>query len=104
MSESAQIIAKASTDAGLNPLEVAMRWLVHHSKLNVKANDGIILGCSSLRQLKDNLDYLEKPPLPNELVDVLEQAWKVAKPDCDDYWQGNLEYGYDTQEVLYGRK
>lgn len=100
--EAAQLIATESEKAGLNPLEVAMRWVVHHSKLNVHEGDGVIIGYSSLGQLKDNLDFLEKPPLPDHLVDVLDEAWKLAKPEASPYYFGPLEYTYDTQQVLFG--
>jgi aflatoxin B1 aldehyde reductase len=98
----AQLIAEESEKFGLNPLEVAMRWVTHHSKLNVHGGDGVIIGFSNLGQLKDNLDYLEKPPLPDELVEVLEQAWQLAKPEAANYWLGEQKYTYDTQQVLFG--
>ncbi|KAI1856726.1 uncharacterized protein JN550_013666 [Neoarthrinium moseri] len=102
--EGAQLIANASEKAGLSPFEVAMRWLVHHSKLNVKNGDGVIIGFSNLDQLKDNLDYLEKPALPDDLVEVLEQAWKLAKGECALYFLEVPQYTYDAKQVLFGTK
>ncbi|KAI0173204.1 Aldo/keto reductase [Hypoxylon sp. FL1284] len=101
--EGARLIREAAEARGLNPLELAMRWLVHHSKLRVRdGGDGVVIGFSNLQQLRDNLDYLEKGPLDDKLVDVLEKAWKSSKGDMDVYWQMPMEYGYDTQEVLFG--
>ncbi|OTB10095.1 hypothetical protein K445DRAFT_323321 [Daldinia sp. EC12] len=101
--EGGQLIRKAAETRGLNPLEVAMRWLVHHSMLQVgEGHDGIVIGFSALQQLKDNLEYLEKGPLDAELLLVLQQAWKVAKGDMETYWQLPMEYTYDTEEALFG--
>jgi aflatoxin B1 aldehyde reductase len=59
----------------LTLLETALRWCVHHSALKVKdANDGVVIGVSSLKQLEGNLRDLEKGPLPEEVVQVLDQA------------------------------
>ncbi|RYP43971.1 hypothetical protein DL768_009516 [Monosporascus sp. mg162] len=97
-----QLIRAAAEERGLGAIEVAMRWLVHHSKLKiVDGTDGIVVAGSSLRQIEENLDYLEKGPLPDDLVEVLERAWKMAKGDVEPYYQAPLEYAYDTQEVLF---
>ncbi|KAI1299588.1 NADP-dependent oxidoreductase domain-containing protein [Xylaria venustula] len=101
--EGAGIIRWAAEEAGIPPLEVAMRWLVHHSALRGGAGDGVVIGFSKLEQLVENLDSLEKGPLDQELLGALERAWRVARPDAGVYWTLPLEYGYDTQEVLFGK-
>ncbi|XXG95178.1 hypothetical protein Hte_001438 [Hypoxylon texense] len=103
--EGARLIREAAEARGASPLEVAMRWLVHHSELRVRGDggrDGIVIGFSNLQQLGDNLDYLEKGPLDGEVLDVLERAWKAAKGDMETYWQLPMVYTYDTQEALFG--
>jgi aflatoxin B1 aldehyde reductase len=87
----------------LTLLETAFRWLVHHSKLNIKdgGNDGIIIGISSDQQLKQNLDDIEKGPLPEEVLNVLDEAWLICKPTTANYWHLELEYTYDTMEALF---
>ncbi|OTA75556.1 hypothetical protein M434DRAFT_383974 [Hypoxylon sp. CO27-5] len=98
----ARLIREAAETRGLNPLEVAIRWLVHHSKLQVtKRQDGIVIGFSNLQQLRDNLDYLEKGPLDEELLEVLERAWRESKGDMETYWQLPMVYTYATKEVLF---
>lgn len=85
----------------LTMLETAFRWLVHHSKLNIKdGNDGILIGVSSPHQLEANLTDIEKGPLPEEVVKVLDEAWLVTKPTAAYYWHGKLEYSYDTVKAL----
>ncbi|KAI1340261.1 Aldo/keto reductase [Xylariaceae sp. FL0016] len=103
--EGAQMIREASEKAGVHPLEVAMRWLVHHSMLKIRnGDDGIVIGWSNLQQLTDNLDYAEKGPLPDDLVEVLERAWRASKADVDPYFIQPMEYKYDPQKVLFGGK
>ncbi|KAI1140017.1 NADP-dependent oxidoreductase domain-containing protein [Hypoxylon sp. FL0543] len=98
-----QVIEKAlEKHAGLTMIEVALRWVVHHSQLKVKGgNDGILIGISSHDQLESNLDDLEKGPLPDDVVAALEEAWKIVKPDAPNYWHKDLVYTYDTQEALF---
>ncbi|KAI0179420.1 aflatoxin B1 aldehyde reductase member 2 [Hypoxylon sp. FL1284] len=99
-----QTVEKAvEKHAELTMIEVALRWVVHHSKLKVKdGNDGILIGISSHDQLVGNLDILEKGPLPDDVVAALDEAWMIAKPDAPNYWHKDLVYTYDTREALFG--
>lgn len=45
-----------------------------------------LLGSSSPSQLDQNLKDLEKGPLPEELVDALEEVWDVLKKDTPGVW------------------
>jgi len=99
-----KIVEEAAEKAGLTLIETALRWLVHHSKLRVKdGNDGVIVGVSRLEQLGENLDALERGPLPDDVVRALDEAWRVSKGDTTNYWHGTVEYGYDTVKVLFGK-
>ncbi|KAK0755072.1 NADP-dependent oxidoreductase domain-containing protein [Schizothecium vesticola] len=98
-----EVVERAVGEAGLGMAEVALRWVVHHSGLRVKGgNDGVIIGVSSVEQLEQNLDHLEKGPLPEEVVRALDEAWLIAKPESVDYWHKELKYDYDTREALFG--
>jgi aflatoxin B1 aldehyde reductase len=85
-------------------LEVALRWCVHHSKLNIKdgGNDGIIIGGSSLQHIEGNLKDLEKGPLPEDVVKALDEAWLICKATTANYWHLDLKYTYDTKQALFG--
>lgn len=86
---------------GLTLIETALRWVVHHSKLDIPGGrDGILIGVSSLQQLESNLADVEKGPLPVEVVKVLDEAWLVTKPTAAHYWHGEMEYKYDTVKAL----
>ncbi|KAI9055600.1 hypothetical protein LZ554_000546 [Drepanopeziza brunnea f. sp. 'monogermtubi'] len=88
---------------GLTMVETALRWIVNHSALNIRdGNDGIIIGVSSLDQLAENLKDCEKGPLPQELLDALDKAWKTSQPDTPNYWHLDLKYTYDTRKALFG--
>lgn len=91
---------------GLSLIETALRWTVHHSALNIKdgGNDGVIIGISSLEQLDDNLDNLEKGPLPQDVVEAIDAAWLITKSDAPNYWHKDLVYKYDTVQALFSPK
>ncbi|KAL3485337.1 Aldo/keto reductase [Aspergillus germanicus] len=100
--EALRIVEPVAQKHGLTLLEIAFRWLTHHSALNIKSggNDGIIIGVSSQAQLEQNLADLEKGPLPTEVVQAFDEAWAVAKGTAAGYWHGELEYTYNTKEAL----
>ncbi|TLS21194.1 uncharacterized protein PpBr36_10638 [Pyricularia pennisetigena] len=60
--------------------EVALRWVIHHSCLDGARGDGIIVGGSTLEQARQNVEICKQGPLPQELVDLMEQVWAVARP------------------------
>lgn len=60
------------------PVEVASRWLAHHSPLN--DNDGIVLGASRLEQVGDTVANIRKGPLPAQTVKLVDELWESVKP------------------------
>jgi aflatoxin B1 aldehyde reductase len=66
---------------GIPMLEIALRWVRHHSTLKFGdqgGNDGIVMGISSYEQLVQNVGFVKKGPLPEEVVEALDKAWGVA--------------------------
>jgi aflatoxin B1 aldehyde reductase len=57
----------------------ALRWITWHSQLDAQLGDALIVGASSQQQLKDSLDALEQGPLPDALVEVIEDIWRDLK-------------------------
>ncbi|OAL33597.1 hypothetical protein AYO20_07104 [Fonsecaea nubica] len=86
-----QMIEPVVQKHNLTLLETALRWCIHHSILKFAkdgGNDGVIIGVSSLSQLESNLRDLEKGPLPQEVVDVLDSAWETyLKGRGPTYWR-----------------
>ncbi|KAI0753607.1 Aldo/keto reductase [Fomes fomentarius] len=66
--------------------EVALRWLSHHSLLKREHGDSVIVGASSLEHLEKNLADLEKGPLPEELLKVIDEAWPAVSPYAPSYF------------------
>jgi aflatoxin B1 aldehyde reductase len=103
--EALRLIEPVVEKHGLTMLETALRWCVHHSALKVvSGNDGVIIGVSSFSQLVSNLENLEKGPLPDEVVEVLERAWLMTKSTTANYWHLELKYTYDSQETMFKLK
>ena len=101
-----RIIEPVAQKHNLTMLEIALRWCTHHSALKMQkgGRDGVIIGVSSFDQLKSNLADLEKGPLPDEVIKVLDEAWMITKPTTANYWHLDLQYTYDTQEALFKPK
>ena len=71
---------------GMTLVETAYRWLSHHSMLNEKRGDGIIIGASKLDHLKQNMETMKAGPLTEDVLAAFEEAWKTARPDSPDYF------------------
>ena len=66
--------------------ETALRWLNWHSLLEPERGDAIIIGASSVKQIEENLENLEKGPLPDGVVGAIGEAWKIVGGDNFTYW------------------
>lgn len=85
-----KIVETAAQKHNLTLLEIALRWTIHHSELKTRVkggNDGVIIGVSSFSQLEGNLADLEKGPLPDDVVQSLDEAWLVAKATAPTYFR-----------------
>ncbi|KAF9036759.1 Aldo/keto reductase [Panaeolus papilionaceus] len=67
--------------------EIALRWISHHSLLKREYNDAVLIGASSLKHIKENLIDLEKGPLPEEVLKVLDDAWIQVQPHASSYFK-----------------
>jgi len=59
--------------------EIALRWIVHHSQLKAQYGDGVVIGGTKLVNVERTLDALEKPPLPADVLQVVEDIWTSIK-------------------------
>ena len=71
----------------LKPATAALRWLSHHSDLDSKKGDGVVLGASTVAHFENNLDALTGGPLPESVVDALDEAWEICRPECVKYFR-----------------
>ncbi|XP_030078282.1 aflatoxin B1 aldehyde reductase member 2 isoform X2 [Microcaecilia unicolor] len=65
----------------------ALRWMYHHSKLQAKCGDAVIIGMSSMEHLLQNLDAAEEGPLLAAVVDAFDKAWYLTAADCPNYFR-----------------
>ncbi|KAI8966465.1 putative oxidoreductase [Daldinia sp. FL1419] len=67
---------------GVTPLEVAIRWVVHHSALG--EDDGVVLGASRTAQVVETVEFARKGPLMEDLVRLAEELWDKVKETRGD--------------------
>ncbi|KAL9586046.1 MAG: hypothetical protein Q9203_004003 [Teloschistes exilis] len=67
---------------GLTLIEIAVRWIAHHSALG--DGDGIIIGASKTEQIEETVSMIKKGPLPKELVEMAEQVWSSVEGSRGD--------------------
>jgi len=79
MFDALDIIRAAAKKHNLTEAECALRWMMHHSKLDTKHDDTVIIGASSTKHLEENLVDFEKGPLPEDVVVALDEAWTKTK-------------------------
>lgn len=70
---------KGAAKYQLSEAECALRWIVHHSKLERGRGDAVITGASRLEHLWENMKDLEREPLPDEVAEALDKAWSTTK-------------------------
>lgn len=83
--KAASHLRQAAEAQGLSPHSVALRWVFHHSVLKREYRDAVIIGASSIAQTEQNLDIVEKGPLPESLVKEVEAVWQIAKDAAPAY-------------------
>lgn len=86
MFDALDLLRSAAAQHGLTEAECALRWMVHHSKLKEENGDAIIVGASSVKQLEENLQNLEKGPLPEDVVRAFDQGWEKTRGICGVYY------------------
>ena len=67
--------------------EAAYRWLAFNSLMDSDKGDAIIIGASKISQMNQNIDALRKGPLPDSILEALDIAWSIAKPDSPAYFK-----------------
>ena len=82
-----QDFSEACARHGVTPVQAAFGWLIHHSRLDPSAGDGIILGASRIEQLRENLTAVQGPALDAEIVDILDRGWEITRPDSFRYFR-----------------
>ena len=66
----------------ITTIDAALRWAYYHSSLG--KNDGIILGASSIKQIKSNIESILRGPLPQKCLDTFDRIWETLEPARGD--------------------
>ncbi len=80
-------IRKACEFEQIPMAEAAYRWLCFHSLLDSSKGDGILLGASHLNQMSQNISSTDKGALSRIIVEAMDTAWEIAKPDSPAYFK-----------------
>lgn len=84
--DAVEIIKSAAEKHGITSIEATYRWLAYHSMLNGDRGDGILIGASKMSHLKQNMEAVEKGPLPDDVIAAFEEAWSISKKDSPEYF------------------
>lgn len=84
--DAVEIIKSAAEKHGITSIEATYRWLAYHSMLNGDRGDGILIGASKMSHLKQNMESVEKGPLPDDVLAAFEEAWNISKKDSPEYF------------------
>ena len=80
-------IRKACETEDIPMAEAGYRWLCYHSMMDAAKDDGILLGASRQEQMTQNMAATTKGPLPQSVLDAMDAAWEIAKPDSPAYYK-----------------
>ena len=75
----------AAQKEGLTGHAVALRWILHHSILDSKLGEAIIIGASSLGQLEENLEICKAGPLPAHFVQMMNEMGDRIRESAPPY-------------------
>ena len=84
--DAVELIKAACEKRDITIVEAVYRWLAYHSMLDADRGDSIIIGASKLTHLKQNLNAIQSGPLPDDILNVFEQAWSITKADSPEYF------------------
>jgi aryl-alcohol dehydrogenase-like predicted oxidoreductase len=73
-------LARAAAAAGRSLAGLALAWVLYHTPV-----DGVIVGASRPEQLRENLDALDRGPLPAEAVASCDRVWKELRGPSPQY-------------------
>ncbi|KAI0064628.1 Aldo/keto reductase [Artomyces pyxidatus] len=82
--EALAVIKEVADKHGIPLIEVGYRWLQHHSLL--QPGDGIVFGASSVEHLETNIAAAEQGPLPDEVLEAVNIAYKIVGHDAPSYF------------------
>lgn len=83
--EAAARVSDKAQAAQVGGHAVALRWVMYHSILSGDHGDSVIIGCSNVQQLEDNLNAIDAGPLSDDLAQAMNDVWDVVKDHAAPY-------------------
>ena len=68
--------------AGVSLVELALRWVKDQPLVST-----VLLGASSASQLAENMRAMREPPLPEDVLDEIDQVWHPLAGAAPRYWR-----------------
>jgi aryl-alcohol dehydrogenase-like predicted oxidoreductase len=89
MLEGLRLWESISKETGIPKVELAYRWIVYNSGLKREHGDKVVFGSRTLQQLQETLAVVEKGPLSDDVVEKIEEVWRLVEKDSplDNYNQ-----------------
>ena len=84
--DAVDLIRTSAEKHGITSVEATYRWLAYHSMLTGDRGDAILIGASKLSHLVQNMETIQAGPLPEDMIQVFEQAWQTAKGNSPEYF------------------
>ena len=66
-------------ELGIPKAELAYRWVAFNSRIDGNLGDSIIIGATSIEQLKGTLAGLKNGPLSEDVVGKIDELWKTIE-------------------------
>lgn len=79
--------ANACRACDVTPASAALRWLIHHSAIAHHDDHALILGSSTVAHLEQNLAACESGPLPESILQSIDEGWNQVRPVCIKYFR-----------------
>ncbi|MGB8537252.1 MAG: aldo/keto reductase, partial [Acidobacteriaceae bacterium] len=73
-------LKKAADKAGRSLISLSFAWLLHHTSTDIA-----IVGASSRKQLKQNLEACAEGPLSDEIVSECDRIWQDFRGPVPSY-------------------
>lgn len=79
----------AADKANCSRAALAYRWVKYHSCIDAAQGDCIIMGASTVDQVRETLECLNDGPLPSAVVQMIDGIWETVKDEApfDNYHQ-----------------
>lgn len=84
--DAVNVIKTAADEVGITTIDATYRWLAYHSMLDVDRGDAILIGASKMNHLLQNMETVKAGPLPENVVNAFEMAWKITKGESPEYF------------------